>query len=151
MPRETDTTLMLSESSFTTHASSLFRGFTDTGSRPTGISAMRMGFEGLEVSNTESRASGVFTANSRVPSGESRTGAVCLPSKLTKVASVGAAHSVWANEQAVPKSNERTRVFIGISVEHFDEAFQGRVRSHYCLQDVFLGKVAGIFEILFRC
>jgi hypothetical protein len=64
------------------------------------------GHYGLEVSNTESRESGVFTANSRVPSGESRTGAVCLPSKLTKVASVGAEHSVGANKEAAPMSND---------------------------------------------
>ena len=107
MPRETETTLTLSETSLTTHASSLETGFTDTGSRPTGISAMRMGFDGLEVSNTESLASGVFTANNRVPSGESRTGVVCFPSKFRKVASVAAAsHSLVANEKAATMSNE---------------------------------------------
>lgn len=107
MPRETETTLTLSETSFTTHTSSLFSGFTETGSMPTGISATRIGFEGFDVSNTESRASGVLTANSRVPSGESRAGAVCLPSKLTKVGSVSAAsHSIEAKEQAATIGNE---------------------------------------------
>ena len=76
--------LMLSETSLTTQASSLFRGFTETGSMPTGISARRRGLDGWETSKTETRASGVFTAKSRVPSGESRIGLVCFPSKLTK-------------------------------------------------------------------
>ena len=37
-PNETDTMLMLSESSFTTQTSSFVRGHTETGSIPTGIS-----------------------------------------------------------------------------------------------------------------
>ena len=107
MPRETETTLTLSETSFTTHASSLESGFTETGSRPTGISAMSTGLDGLETSKTESRASGVFTANSRVPSGERRTGAVCLPSKFRKVASVAAAsHRLEAKEKAATMSSD---------------------------------------------
>jgi len=58
---------------------------------------MRMGFCGLETSKTESRLSGVFTANKRVPSGESRTGLVCLPSKLMKLwARVSAAWQIKA-------------------------------------------------------
>src|SRR6516165_5207732 len=56
-PRETDTTLTLSDTSFTTHASSLFTALTDTGSTPTGISAIRNGLSGCDTSNTESRAS----------------------------------------------------------------------------------------------
>jgi hypothetical protein len=32
-----------------------------------------------------------------------------------------------------------------------DEAFQSRVRSGHCRQDVLSGKVAGIFQFLFRC
>src|SRR5688572_16370248 len=85
---DTETTLTLSETSFTTHASSLLKGFTETGSMPTGISAMRIGFCGFETSKTESRLSGVFTAKRREPSGERRTGEVCLPSKFTKVCAV---------------------------------------------------------------
>src|SRR5687767_5039477 len=85
MRRDTETMLMLSDTSFTTHASSLLRGFTDTGSIPTGISAIRIGLLGLEMSNTDNRASGVFTAKSRVASGETRIGLTCLPSKLTKL------------------------------------------------------------------
>src|SRR2546425_4021652 len=82
--RETEITLMLSETSFTTHASSLLSGWTETGSRPTGISAIRIGFWTRETSKTETRLSGVLTANRREPSGERRTGLVCLASKLTK-------------------------------------------------------------------
>src|SRR3954470_7977562 len=82
---ETETMLTLSETSFTTQASSLLMALTETGSTPTGISAMRIGFFGLETSNTERRLSGVFTANKREPSGERRTGDVCLASKLTNV------------------------------------------------------------------
>ncbi len=75
--------LTLSDTSFTTQASSLSRALTETGSRPTGISAINRGFEGWVTSKTDNRASGVLTAKSRVPSGDSRTGLVCLLSKLT--------------------------------------------------------------------
>src|SRR5436853_4638016 len=112
--RETDTTLMLSETSLTTHASSLLSGFTETGSTPTGISAMRIGFPGLETSNTESRESGVLTAKRRIPSGERRIGLVCLPSKLTKLVIWPSA--VWAKKAArnaiERRENERTTGFI---------------------------------------
>src|SRR4030095_14857332 len=71
--------------------SSLSRAFTDTGSSPTGISAIRIGLSGLDTSKTERRLSGVLTANKRVPSGERRMGLVCLPSKLTKLCADAAA------------------------------------------------------------
>src|SRR5439155_7850933 len=77
------TTLTESDTWLTTHTSSPLRGLHDTGSTPTGISASSRGDDGLvATSNTDSRASGVFTANSRVPSGDSRIGFVCDPSKL---------------------------------------------------------------------
>src|SRR5437899_7563106 len=74
---------MLSETSLTTQTSSLLRGLTETGSTPTGISAINRGLEAWVTSKTDSRASGVLTAKSRVPSGDRRTGLVCLPSKFT--------------------------------------------------------------------
>src|SRR5687768_11056230 len=83
MPRETETMLTLSESWLTTHASSFVRGLTDTGSRPTGISAIQTGAVGMETSNTERALWAVLTANRRVPSGDKRTGLVCAPSKLS--------------------------------------------------------------------
>src|SRR5882672_6203242 len=89
---ETETTLMLSETSLTTQTSSLLRGLTETGSRPTGISASNRGLEGWVTSNTDNRPSGVLTANNREPSGESRTGLVCLPSKFT--------YALWAQSEA---------------------------------------------------
>src|SRR5688500_6650968 len=99
MRRETDTILMLSDTSFTTHASSAFRGLTETGSIPTGISAIRTGLFGFEISKTARRASGALTANNGVPSGETRTGLTCFPSKLTRVCagqSKGDAHNSTA-------------------------------------------------------
>src|SRR6266478_2520531 len=105
MCRETETTLMLSETSLTTHASSLLSGLTETGSMPTGISAMRIGFPGLETSKTDSRESGVLTAKSRIPSGERRIGLVCLPSKLMKL--VLWARTFWAKTPAKNKANKR--------------------------------------------
>src|SRR5437899_4952346 len=112
--RETETTLMLAETSLTTQASSLLSGLTETGSTPTGISAIRIGFPGLETSKTESRESGVLTAKSRMPSGERRIGLVCLPSKLTKL--VLWARAAFAKQQANKKTsrraNKRTTGFI---------------------------------------
>src|SRR5450755_942963 len=85
MPFETERILTLSDTWLTTQASSLLLGFTftDTGSIPTGISASSAGAEGLVRSKTETRESGVFKANSRVPSPDMRIGLVCAPSKLT--------------------------------------------------------------------
>src|SRR5215208_405803 len=74
---------MLSETWLTTQASSFVRAFTETGSIPTGTSAISAGVEGCVRSKTDSRASGVLTANNRVPSGEILTGLVCDPSKFT--------------------------------------------------------------------
>src|SRR5215210_2592698 len=101
MRRDRETTLMLSETSFTTQTSSSVNGATETGSMPTGISAVKIGLSGLETSNTDSRLSGVLTANSFVPSGESRIGLICLPSKLTKL--------LWPNAAVAIKRQQRTR------------------------------------------
>jgi len=60
--------LTSSESWFTTHASPDPRTATETGSRPTGISATSRG-EVPVTSNTASWSSAVLTASSRVPSG----------------------------------------------------------------------------------
>src|SRR6266496_2566772 len=102
MRRETDTTLTLSETSLTTQISSLSRGVTETGSTPTGISAMRKGLNGCVTSNTESRVSGVLTAKSRVPSGERLMGRVCLPSKLT--------YEFWARAKLWATTSIRAQV-----------------------------------------
>src|SRR5262249_38752282 len=84
IPLETETMLMLLDTWLTTHTSSLFLGFSETGSRPTGISAINTGFAGWVTSNTDNVAFGVLTANKRVPSGERRMGLVCAPSKFAK-------------------------------------------------------------------
>src|ERR1700691_3435679 len=86
IPLETETTLTLSDTWLTTQASSLLVGFTftETGSIPTGISTVNLGAAGLVRSKTETRASGVLTANRRAPSGDMRIGLVCAPSKMTK-------------------------------------------------------------------
>ena len=65
--------LTSSESWFTTQASALLSAVTETGSMPTGISAMRVG-EAPVRSKTESRLSAVLTTSSRLPSGVSATG-----------------------------------------------------------------------------
>src|ERR1017187_4987847 len=83
MPCETETMLTLSDSWLTTQASSSVRGFTETGSMPTGISAISAGLDGFEMSKTDTRVSGVFKANRRVPSEDKRMGFVWAPSKLT--------------------------------------------------------------------
>src|SRR5918996_5637851 len=88
MPAATETTLMLSETWFTTHASSRVRGLTDTGSMPTGTSRNNVRSPDVDTSKTDNRASGVFMAKRRVPSGDSRIGFVCAASKLTKLARV---------------------------------------------------------------
>jgi hypothetical protein len=84
----------------TAHTSSLLRELTETGSRPTGISAIRRGLDGFVTSKTETRASAVLTAKSRVPSGESRIGLVCAPSKFAY-----ALKGTCAEEDAVRTSN----------------------------------------------
>ena len=77
------TTLTSSERLFTTHASLLLRAATETGSIPTGISAIRTRL-GPVASNTESRLSGVFTTSKRFPSGVIATGCTWLVSNCTK-------------------------------------------------------------------
>ena len=91
MPRETDTMLMLSDSWLTTHTSSLLRGLTETGSSPTGISAMSVGAHGCERSKTDKRASGVFTANNREPSADTRIGLVSDDSKFANASGLAGA------------------------------------------------------------
>ena len=77
------TTLTSSERLFTTHASLLPRTATETGSIPTGISAIRTRL-GPVASNTESRLSGVFTTSKRLPSGVMASGCTWLLSKCAK-------------------------------------------------------------------
>ena len=78
--------LMSSESVFTTHASLSESAATETGSSPTGISAMREALVGAWPvrSNTESRLSGVFTTSRRLPAGVMHAGWTCALSKCTK-------------------------------------------------------------------
>src|ERR1700733_3568258 len=75
-PSETDTTLTLPETSFTTQASLLVRGFTETGSTPTGISAINAGVAGCVTLKTDNVPFGVLTAKRRVPSADRRIGFV---------------------------------------------------------------------------
>ncbi len=73
LPVESRTTLTLSETVFTTQASSFVRARTDAGSRPTGMLPMRTRFGPL-ASNTSRRSSAVFTARSFDPSGVRSSG-----------------------------------------------------------------------------
>ena len=75
--------LTSSDRLLTTHASLSLSAATDTGSMPTGISAIRRG-AGPVRSNTESRLSGVLTTSSRLPSGVSAAGCTWALSKCTK-------------------------------------------------------------------
>src|SRR5919106_3351991 len=95
--------LMLSETWLATHASSRVRGLTDTGSMPTGTSLNNVRSPDVDTSKTDNRASGVFTAKRRVPSGDSRIGFVCAASKLTKLARVT---PVWVRVPADKTSTE---------------------------------------------
>jgi hypothetical protein len=82
IPRERETMLIVSETWLTTQASSVERGWTETGPIPTGISVSKTGADWV-TSNTESRASGVLTAKRRVPSADNRIGFVWAASKFT--------------------------------------------------------------------
>src|ERR1039457_919281 len=95
--------LTLLETWLTTPASSLGRGFTETGPSPTGIWASKLGLPGVVTSNTESEAFGVFTANKRVLSAERRTGLVCASSKLAKTGG-GACARVVIRDDRTPSS-----------------------------------------------
>src|SRR5580658_1236050 len=87
---------------------------TETGSMPTGISAINAGLDGVPVQvdevltqKTDKVPLGVFTANRRVPSAEIRMGLVCAPSKLTKAlggacAAMGPAASAANNTLNTP-------------------------------------------------
>ena len=67
---------------------------TGTGSIPTAISRISTGkgFAGFDTSKTERRPAGVFTAKSRVPSGERQMGGVWCDSKFTYCARSAEAH-----------------------------------------------------------
>src|ERR1700690_1356273 len=86
MPFDTETTLTLLDAWLTTQASSLVRGFTETGPTPTGISAISEGLLGWVTSNTDNESFAVLTAKSRVPSAESRIGLVWAASKFANAA-----------------------------------------------------------------
>src|SRR5258708_4551510 len=109
IPFATETTLTESDSWFTTQASSLVRGLTETGSMPTGISAINLGLDAVVTSKTDSRASAVLTANSRVPSGDKRMGLVCAPSKLTYALS-----GTWAGDLTAPTAAHRITIAISL-------------------------------------
>src|SRR5271155_4049654 len=84
IPFDTETMLTLLEAWFTTHATSSLSGLTETGPSPTGIWASKVGLPGVLTLNTDREEFAVFTANRRVPSGESRMGLVCASSKFAK-------------------------------------------------------------------
>src|ERR1035441_10088868 len=67
MPCETETMLTLSDSWLTTQASSSVRGFTETGSMPTGISTISAGLDGFEMSKTDTRVSVFDISNPSSP------------------------------------------------------------------------------------
>ena len=72
IPRETDTTLTLSDTWLTTQASSSLTAWTDTGSIPTGISRISWGAAGVVRSKMERRASAVFTTKAGYRSDRAR-------------------------------------------------------------------------------
>src|SRR5262245_47151768 len=87
---ERSTMLTEAETWLTTQASVLDRARTETGSSPTGTAAIGAS-ESPRIANTSRRASAVFTASRRVPSGVSVIGWTCGDSQLTK-----AAAGAWA-------------------------------------------------------
>jgi hypothetical protein len=70
---ERSTMLTSSDTLFTTHTSVFVRAATATGSSPTGMESTCVN-PALSTLNTSRRSSGVFTAKSRVPSGDSARG-----------------------------------------------------------------------------
>src|ERR1041385_457727 len=84
LPVERATTLTESDIQLTTQASRLVRAATLTGSRPTGISAVRTGAPDTNW-KIDNVALGVFTASKRVPSGVRAKGWICGPSKFRNV------------------------------------------------------------------
>ena len=77
------TTLMLSDTWLTTHASRLVRARTETGSSPT-TTENAGARDGPPVRSTSSRLSGVLTASRSPPSGVASSGLTWGDSQLTK-------------------------------------------------------------------
>src|SRR5205823_4853424 len=86
----TSTMLTLSERWFTTQTSPFERAATATGSRPTGTEPACVS-PPADTAKISSRSSGVLTANSRLPSGESASGRTWPLSKVTNEAPSGGA------------------------------------------------------------
>ncbi len=95
--------LTLSERWFTTHTSVSVRAATATGSRPTGTEPTCVSPAGA-TSKISSRLSGVLTANSRVPSGDSASGRTCPLSKVVNVAAAGRTPTASHPSRASPES-----------------------------------------------
>ena len=83
--RSTSTTLTLSERWLTTHTSPSVRAATATGSSPTGTEPVWVS-PPASTSKISSRLSGVLTAKSRLPLGDSASGRTWPLSKVTKLA-----------------------------------------------------------------
>ena len=94
--------LTLSERWFTTQTSSFVRAATATGSMPTGTAPAGVS-PPAPTSKISSVLSGVFTAKSRWPSGESATGRTCPLSNSTKDPCAN------ADEDASSRQNESRR------------------------------------------
>ena len=100
----TSTMLTLSDKWFTTQTSLALRAATATGSIPTGTDAARRSPPPFR-SKISRRSSGVFTANSRVPSGDSASGRTWPLSKVTNEASAADAQV----SAPIPSSRPRRR------------------------------------------
>ena len=81
--------LTLSDRWFTTQTSPSLRAATATGSSPTGTEPSCVRLPSTATAKISSRSSGVFSAKSRSPSGESASGRTCPLSKVTNSARAG--------------------------------------------------------------
>ena len=105
-PLVRSTTLIESETWFTTQASSSVLARTETGSTPTGIAMIGVGVEPL-TSRTSRTPSAVLTASRRCPSGVRSRGETWGVSKLTK--------ACWGGVGAAARSEASVEISIGRS------------------------------------
>ena len=103
-PLVRSTTLIESETWFTTQASSSVRARTETGSTPTGTAMSGTGEDPL-TSRTSRTPSAVLTASRRCPSGVRSSGETCGVSKLTKAR--------WGGAGAAARSAASVEIIIG--------------------------------------
>src|ERR1700683_2739977 len=116
IPCDTETILTLLEAWLTTQATLSLSGFTETGPSPTGIWASKLGVAGVVTSNTDKDELAVFTANRRVPSGESRMGLVCASSKFAKTGGGACAVVVTRANRITKAARKATRIEVSLVI-----------------------------------